>query len=118
MAAGRVVGFEHERWGDTDRGDDRYSALTGIAHQVLATSAINASEPEIRRIGGHRSVAFETAPLRRLAVQISDHPSISANLHFGRPIHYHFDSAFAGIRIPAPSDVSPSLKILRMKGTD
>jgi hypothetical protein len=82
--------------------DTNYSGTTvsRVSYEFLLAAPVNSFKTETARIRRHNRSAFEAAPLRRIARQISQNavPSYT-NLNLGRAVNHHFDSTLAVVRI-------------------
>jgi hypothetical protein len=88
--------------------NDGAAALPWIPDQILTAPAVHTGEAELSGIVRQRARALETAPLRRLAGEISQSGLIASYRNFRGTIHYHFDCTFAAIRGAAAQERSPA----------
>src|ERR1700676_3512172 len=83
--------------------DTNYSGTTvsRVSYEFLLATPVNSFKTETARIRRHNRSAFEAAPLRRIARQISQNAvPCHTNLNLGRAVNHHKDSTLAVIRIP------------------
>jgi hypothetical protein len=69
--------------------------LPGILEELNAASPVDPAESEVVRIGGHSSIAHESAPCWPLSGQIPQPAYIALNINFGGSVDDHFDGALS-----------------------
>jgi len=89
--------------------DRRPAAAARVLDQLLFPAAINATEPELTRIGRHRLRTLKPPPLRRLPGQRSQGASVAADLNIRGAVYVDLDGALAGV-VAATCDGRPAFR--------